>query len=121
MNQSGVFSFFIIFAFASISLLLLFFVFLPALQTMMVKTTAATSKFDALSIAAANDITNSSIKAEVLSSINTQDESLPAQIETLSVFIKYAAVLIIVIVLLVLFVRARMAVESEKRMSGGLY
>lgn len=120
MNQTGVLSFFIVFAIASIVLLLMFYVFLPALQTMMIKTTAATGKFDDLSLASAADISNASVKAAVISSINEQDNSLPAQVETLSVFIKYAAVLIIVIVLLVLFLRARMAVESEKR-AGGLY
>lgn len=114
-NKKGVIGLFFLFIFFSILLLFLFAFAVPLL--IQIDTSFYTAGEDIFinSQDTINSIQNDTIKAEIQGSINSAKESIPEQISILSTFHKYGWLIIIIIILFILFMQSRIAVETDTR------
>lgn len=112
LNERGSFSYFFIFVIAAIILVFFFALIVPLMVTWNTTLYEASEGMLEDSLAVAGDINDPGVSAAFTSSITAASDSLEDQVDILSVFFRYSWLIIIFIAALVIFLFARMQVES---------
>ena len=113
MNEErGSFSYFMVFITLAIMLVFLFAVGIPMLTQINTEFYAAGEPMLDRAYDNALEVQDADVKAAMLSNIDGQRQSLPDQIEVLSVFFQYGWLIIIVVIVLILFMASRRSIES---------
>ena len=112
INQKGSFSYFMVFIVLAVMLVFLFSIGIPLLTQINTEFYAAGEPMLDTAYANALEVNDATVQAAMLSNIDGQRNSLPDQIEVLSVFFQYGWLIIIVVIVLVLFMASRRSIES---------
>lgn len=111
-DQRGSFSYWFIFIILAIILMALFAVTIPLLQTIDSEFYKAAGPLIDKQEANLANVTDANIRAAMQDNITSQRNSIPHQIEVLSIFFQYGWIIILVIIVVVLFLLARRNVEA---------
>lgn len=115
MNKKGSTSFFMIFVFLAVILLILFALVVPLIQYVNLNLYAAGEGILADANVVAAGIENDAIRAEMVDAIGAESSVIPTSVQALSVFFQYGWIIIIIMVMLVMFIYTRQSVEYEVR------
>ena len=111
-EQSGSFSYWLIFIVLAIILMALFVVTIPLLQTIDSEFYKAAGPLLDKQQANLAYISDANVRQAMQDNIDSQRNSIPNQITILSTFFQYAWIIIIVIIVIVIFLLARRNVEA---------
>jgi len=110
-DKKGSVSFFIVFVYLALILLLLFAVVIPFLVTIDIEFYEAGEDILRRGKEATAQIEDVNVRAQFDASLDAQTDSVITQVEILGFFFQYGWVLIILIITLVLFLATRQTVE----------
>lgn len=111
MNQKGSFSYFYVFIVLTIPLIIFFALGIPFIQTMLTALYEAGEPLIDEQATMAAGISDANIRAAMEDNITSQRNSIPDQIDILSIFYQYSWIIIIVIISVTLFIFARRQTE----------
>ena len=111
-DQTGSFSYFMVFVLLAVMLVFLFAIGIPLLMAVNSEFYAAGEPLLDRATASANEVENAEVQAAMLSNIEAQRNSIPDQMEVLGVFFQYGWLIIIVVIVLILFMASRRTIES---------
>lgn len=114
-DKKGSVSFFIVFVYLALILLLLFAVVIPFLVTIDIEFYEAGEDILRRGKEATAQIEDVNVRAQFDASLDAQTDSVITQVEILGFFFQYGWVLIILIITLVLFLATRQTVEIGVR------
>ena len=112
LNQRGVFSYWLVFIVLAIILLALFAFTIPLLQTIDAEFYKAAGPLMDKQQLVIDGISDANVKASMQANLDSQRQSIPNQIEVLSVFFQYGWLIIILVVVAVIFLLSRRNVEA---------
>lgn len=113
LNEKGSTSFFVMFVFLSIILLILFAVVIPVLQTMNIMFYENAEGILEKGKASAAQINDANVRGALESGLDAQTDSILTQIDILGVFFQYGWIIIILVITLVIFMITRQTVELQ--------
>jgi len=112
LDEKGQTSFFIVFVVVAIFLLFLFAFGIPFLQNFNTEIYEAADPLIQSAKANAQNISNEEIKQAMLDNLEAQENSIPDQVNVLSVFFQYGWLVVIVAVLFIVFMASRRQIEA---------
>jgi len=111
-DERGSFSYFMIFVLLAVMLVFLFAIGIPLLTQINTEFYNAGEPMLDEAYDNAMQVEDADVRAAMLSNIDGQRNSIPDQIEVLSVFFQYGWLIIIVVIVLILFMASRRSIES---------
>lgn len=112
MNVKGSFSYFLVFVVLATMLVFLFAIGIPLLTLINTELYEAGEPMLDTAYSNAQLVQDADVKNAMLSNIDAQRNSIPDQIDVLSVFFQYGWLIIVVIIVLILFIASRRSIES---------
>lgn len=114
-DKRGSATFFLVFLFLAVTLLTLFAVVIPILQTMNIEFYEAGEDILLKGKEATAKIQDENVRAQFDASLDAQTDSIVTQTDILGVFFQYGWIIIILVIVLVLFLLTRQTVEIGVR------
>jgi len=111
-DERGSFSYFMVFIMLAVILVFLFAIGIPMLTQINSEFYKAGEPMLDTAYDNAMLIEDADVQAAMLSNIEGQRQSIPDQIEVLSIFFQYGWLIIILVIVMVLFMSSRRSIES---------
>jgi len=111
-DERGSFSYFMVFVLLAVMLVFLFAFGIPMLTQINSEFYKAGEPMLDTAYANALEVKDADVQAAMLSNIDGQRNSIPDQIEVLSIFFQYGWLIIIIVIVMVLFMSSRRSIES---------
>ena len=111
-DERGSFSYFMVFIMLAVILVFLFAIGIPMLTQINSEFYKAGEPMLDTAYENAMLIEDADVQAAMLSNIEGQRQSIPDQIEVLSIFFQYGWLIIILVIVMVLFMSSRRSIES---------
>lgn len=115
LNEKGSISYFMVFVVLAVILLVLFAVAIPFLQAFNIALYEAGEDILIDANKTVQQLENEEIKAALEGALGQQVTSIETQVDILGTFFKYGWIIIILVIVLVIFLASRQAVEAEIR------
>ena len=111
-DERGSFSYFMVFIMLAVILVFLFAIGIPMLTQINSEFYKAGEPMLDTAYENALLVEDADVQAAMLSNIDGQRQSIPDQVEVLSIFFQYGWLIIILVIVMVLFMSSRRSIES---------
>ena len=111
-DERGSFSYFMVFIMLAVILVFLFAIGIPMLTQINSEFYKAGEPMLDTAYENAMLVEDADVQAAMLSNIDGQRQSIPDQVEVLSIFFQYGWLIIILVIVMVLFMSSRRSIES---------